>query len=269
MVDQAASFIGNIPEHYDRCMGPIFFADFAADMASRVAAIRPRRVLETAAGTGIVARKLRDLLPPDCDLTTTDLNAPMLDVARRKFGAGEKIEFRTADALALPFADGAFDAMVCQFGVMFFPDKAKSYREAHRVLTPGGRYLLSVWDDQRYNPVGRIAHEVIGGHFPSDPPTFFKVPFGYHSIDAVKTALIETDFADLEVFVVTRQVVIPDPLAFARGMVLGSPVFEQITTRNGDPEKIAGAVAEAFRRELGTNPCRTALQAIVFSARKP
>ena len=158
MSGDAARFIGNIPEHYDVGLGPMIFVDYAADIARRAAACIPTRVLETAAGTGIVTRQLRDFLPPGVHVAATDLNAPMLEVARTKFRSGEQVEFQPADATALPFSDGAFEAVVCQFGVMFFPQKDTSYREVHRVLSPGGRYLFSVWDSHRYNPFGRIAN---------------------------------------------------------------------------------------------------------------
>lgn len=167
-----AAFVGTIPQHYDQGLGPMIFVDYATDIAKRVAASNPARVLETAAGTGIVTRRLRDVLPASTHLTATDLNAPMLDIARAKFRSGEQIEFQPADATALPFADGSFDAIVCQFGVMFFPDKDKSYREAYRLLTPRGRYLFNVWDSHRHNPFGRIAHETAGRFFPADPPQF-------------------------------------------------------------------------------------------------
>jgi ubiquinone/menaquinone biosynthesis C-methylase UbiE len=166
MGDDAAGFIGTIPQHYDQGLGPMIFVDYAADIARRVASSNPTRVLETAAGTGIVTRKLRDALSKDARLTATDLNPPMLEVARAKFHAGEQVEFRPADATALPFADGSFDAVMCQFGIMFFPDKAKSCSEVFRVLAPGGRYVFSVWDSHRYNPFGRITHEVAGRFFP-------------------------------------------------------------------------------------------------------
>ena len=145
MGSDATSFTGNIPQHYDQGLGPIIFAEYAADIARRVVASRPARVLETAAGTGIVTRKLRDALPDGAQLTATDFNPPMLDIARTKFRPGEQVSFQQADATALPFADASFDAIVCQFGVMFFPDKAKSFAEAYRVLARGGRYVLSVW----------------------------------------------------------------------------------------------------------------------------
>jgi ubiquinone/menaquinone biosynthesis C-methylase UbiE len=170
MADQAAQFVGTIPENYDRGLGPHVFVDYAADLVRRVASGSPSKVLELAAGTGIVTRMLRDALPASAHLLATDLNPPMLEVARKKFNAGDKIVFQPADATALPFEDAAFDAIACQFGVMFFPDKDKSYREAYRVLSPGGRYLFNVWDAFEYNPFARIAHETIGRFLPPDVP---------------------------------------------------------------------------------------------------
>ena len=146
MTNQAAQFVGTIPENYDRGLGPHVFVDYAADLTRRVTSTSPNRVLEMAAGSGIVTRMLRDALPASTHLLASDLNPPMLEVARKKFKAGEKADFQPADATALPFEDAAFDAVVCQFGVMFFPDKDKSYREVYRVLSPGGCYLFNVWD---------------------------------------------------------------------------------------------------------------------------
>jgi ubiquinone/menaquinone biosynthesis C-methylase UbiE len=215
MTSNAASFVGNIPHHYDADLGPVVFVDYAADMTRRVGARPVSRVLETAAGTGIVSRQLRDAMPVNAHLTATDLNPPMVEVARTKFQSSEKVDLRSADAMALPFPDGVFDAVVCQFGVMFFPDKAKSYREVYRVLAPGGRHLFSVWDSQRYNPFGRIAHEVAGGFFPSNPPPFYSVPFSYNQIDPIKESLIDEGFGDLQIAVVKLEKKIPDVEAFA------------------------------------------------------
>jgi SAM-dependent methyltransferase len=270
MSDNAAGFIGSIPQHYDQGLGPIIFADFAADIAARVAAGNPARVLETAAGTGIVTRKLRDALPAAARLTATDLNPPLLEIARAKFRPGEQVELQPADAMALPFADGSFDAVVCQFGVMFFPDKAKSCSEVLRVLVPGGRYLFSVWDSHRYNPFGRIAHEIAGRFFPADPPQFHNVPFSCHQIDPIKELLIAADFGDIGVAVVRLEKVIPDAAIFARGLVYGNPLIDQIRSRGGvEPELIVHALVQALRGEFGDDPGRMPLQAIVFSAAKP
>jgi SAM-dependent methyltransferase len=226
MRDNAAGFVGDIPGEYDRGLGPVIFADYAADMARRVAAFCPRRVLETAAGTGIVTRLLRDLLPADAHLTATDLNPPMLAAARGKFRPDEAVEFRPADATALPFPDGAFDAVACQFGAMFFPDKDATFREARRVLAPHGRYVFSVWDAHRHNPFGRIAHAVAGSFFPSDPPGFYAVPFGYHRIDPIKDALLDAGFDGIRIAVVRQEEDIPSAAGFARGLVFGNPLVE-------------------------------------------
>jgi len=182
MSDRATDFTGSIPQFYDHGLGPVFFTDFADDIARRAAPLAPMRVLEIAAGTGIVTRRLRDLLPR-AHLIATDLNPPMLEVARQKFRPGEAVEFQPADATALPFPDASFDAVVCQFGVMFFPDKDKGHREARRVLVSGGRYLFSVWDSHRHNPIGWLITDILARFFPQDPPQFYQVPFSYHRIE--------------------------------------------------------------------------------------
>ena len=269
MSGNLADFSGNIPQNYDIGMGPIIFAGYAADIAQRIASHAPSSVLETASGTGIVTRALRDALPANTQLTATDLNVDMLEIARAKFRSSEQVAFQSADATALPFPDASFDAVICQFGVMFFPDKDKSYREARRVLAPGGRYMFSVWDAHRYNPFGRIAHEVIGSFFPTDPPKFYEVPFSYYLIDPIKESLMAAGLDRIVVSVVRQQRSVADFSAFARGVVFGNPVFDQIRQRGGvEPTQIQEAVASAMRKEFGGEPGVMPIQAIVFEARK-
>ena len=267
MSDSQSAFVGSIPEHYDRNLGPIIFTDYAADIARRAAAGKPAKVLETAAGTGIVTRALRDHVSAGTRLTATDLNEPMLDVARTKFRPGEQVEFQQADAMALPFADGSFDTVVCQFGVMFFPDKDQSYREVHRVLTPGGRYLFNIWDSHRYNAAGRIVHEVASSFFAADPPQFMSVPFSY-LFEPAKESLIAAGFADITAAVVRLEKDLPKPETLARGLVYGNPLSDQIRSRGGiDPEKVVEAVVAEYRREFADG--RVPMQATVISATKP
>ena len=264
MSSNVTGFTGNIPEHYDEGLGPVLFVDYADDIARRTAAFAPKRVLETAAGTGFVTRRLRDLMPA-AEITATDLNAPMLQRAAAKFTPKDKIKFQPADATALPFPDKAFDTVVCQFGIMFYPDKEKSYREAYRVLAAGGRYLFSVWDEHRFNPAPRLVHEMLGGLFPDDPPRFYEVPFAYHRIDPIREAVTEAGFSDFRAAVLHIDKAVPDMAAFTRGLIYGNPVVEQIRTRGGDPDQIVETLSAALRREFG-DPARVPLQVIMFEA---
>lgn len=267
MTDDPTQFVGSIPQFYDQGLGPIIFADYADIVAQRVAAYAPRRVLETAAGTGIVSRRLRDLLPAASHLTATDLNPPMLDTARAKFRAHEGVTFQPADATELPFPDQSFDALVCQFGVMFFPDKNKAYRDARRVLAPGGRYFFSVWDSHDHNLFGRLVTDVLRQTFAMDPPSFMAVPFGYHALDPIRASLGDAGFGDLRIDIVRRIKTIVDYDKFASGLVLGSPVVDQIRSRGVDPEGLTTAVADTLRRALAPSD-KLAIQAILFEARR-
>ena len=266
MSNNAAGFTGDIPQHYDEGLGPILFVDYADDIARRAAAYAPKRVLETAAGTGIVTRRLYDVLP-QAEILATDLNLTMLQWAAKKFRPTDgRVAFRPADATALPFADNMCEAIVCQFGVMFYPDKEKSYREAYRVLAPGGRYIFNVWDSHRHNPFGRMAHEIASSFFANDPPQFYNVPFGYHLIDPIKESLIAAGFSDLKIAVVKKEHKLTDAAARARGMILGNPIVDQIKARGGDPNTVVEAAKAALEREFASKPIP--LQAIVFEARK-
>ena len=264
-----ASFVGEIPANYERHLGPIIFEEFAAKTAERVAAFSPMQVLETAAGTGIVTRELRNRLPAGSNLTATDLSDAMLKVARAKFEPTSQVKFQTADATSLPFADSTFDGVVCQFGIMFYPDLKESDREVYRVLIPGGHYVFSVWDSHDHNAFGRIAHQIAGQLFPSDPPPFYLAPFSCHKIDPIKEALITTGFVDIEIAVVGLWKGVPDVSALAKGLVFGNPMADQIRARGAHPETMLSALTEALNREILTSGGQAWLQMIVFTARKP
>jgi len=268
MDDNSAKFVGSIPDFYDRGMGPVIFADFAADMAQRVKALNPKLVVETAAGTGILTRAMRDVLPGRTKIIATDLNPPMLEVAKRKFARGEPVVLQPADAVNLPFDDACCDLLVCQFGVMFFPDKEESFRTAYRVLEDGGHYLVSVWDSHAFNPFGEVIHRVAGSFFPDNPPQFYAVPFSYSALDPIKAGLQAAGFSGIEVSVNRIEKVVTDPELFARGTVFGNPMFDQIRARDGDPEAVAQAILAELKERFGTEPMVLQLQEIVFTARK-
>jgi ubiquinone/menaquinone biosynthesis C-methylase UbiE len=192
------AFAGSIPALYDRCLGPLLFEPYAADLAERVRALAPDDILETAAGTGIVTQTVAEAVPK-ARIVATDLNADMLAVARPKF-PNAQVSFEVADAQSLPFGDGSFDAVICQFGAMFFPDRIGAYREARRVLRPGGTLLMNVWDSLERNEVSHRLAQAVARLFPDDPPTFLqRVPFGYHDPARVEQDVRAAGFTDVAV----------------------------------------------------------------------
>jgi SAM-dependent methyltransferase len=263
MTEQSARFIGSIPTNYDDGLGPHIFFGFADDLAGRAALHGPRRVLELAAGTGIFSRRLRDAMPADSSLMVTDLNPPMLEVAQGKFAGDEAVLFEQADASKLRFADSSFDLVSCQFGVMFFPDKVGSFKEVRRVLTEDGHYLFNVWGSWASNPFARIAHETVAGFFPDDPPGFYRVPFGYCDPVEISNSLNEAGFetVNFDWVELTSDIISCD--LFARGLIYGNPLFEEVTQRGGDPKQVCRDVSSALATELGST---MPIQALVFDA---
>src|SRR4030095_3377211 len=197
MPDRPDAFVGTVPQHYDRYLGPVLFHGFADDLAARVTPRPGIRVLEVAAGTGIVTRRLLARVRGHGTLVATDLNEAMMAHGRREVPADPALEWRQADATALPFPDRTFDAVVCQFGLMFFPDKALAAREAFRVLTSGGVYLFNVWDAFEHNPIADITHRTVIELFPADPPQFYATPYGFSQPEPIVALLTQAGFAQI------------------------------------------------------------------------
>jgi SAM-dependent methyltransferase len=193
--DVDAAFAGTIPQVYERYLVPLIFEVYAADLTARIKHFQPSRVLEIAVGTGVVTRRLAKTLPSDVFIVATDLNQPMLDQAAA-VGTSRPVEWQQADAMQLPFPDGAFDVVVCQFGVMFFADKAKAYFEARRVLRPGGWFIFNVWDRIEQNEFADTVTRSLEAVFPNDPPRFLaRIPHGYHDPAVIAHDLAHGGFA--------------------------------------------------------------------------
>jgi ubiquinone/menaquinone biosynthesis C-methylase UbiE len=269
MTSKHAQFVGSIPEIYEEHLGPLLFRHYARDLARRVDGRSSRRVLETACGTGISTEYLREALPDDGEIVATDLSEPMLEFARSRRTNLPNVRFEIADACSLPFPDGSFDAVVCQFGVMFFPDKERAMVEARRVLRAGGQLIFNVWDSLSRNPVPRIAHQTIAGFFDGEAPTFLLTPFGYHETDPIVDLLDRVGFESIDVEKVPTVVERPSARSLAIGLVEGNPGIIEIRERaSAGSDEIVEAVAQAIREELGDDPVRCPLEAIVVSARR-
>jgi ubiquinone/menaquinone biosynthesis C-methylase UbiE len=267
--DRNVLFQGAIPENYDRYLGPVIFEPYAEDLVARLKSKKLERVLEIACGTGIVTRRLRDALPTKTEIVATDLNPDMFEFAKPKFRNGEKVKWQRADASALPFPDRSFDAVACQFGYMFVPDKAAAMRESHRVLKPGGTFLFNVWDSFDANPFGQIAHTTIASFFDHDPPKFYQIPFSLCDSEVVRELLQNAGFEKIESFAETRPCRATSVKAFATGLVRGNPVGTEATERGVDPEKIIAALAKNLAERFGGTVVEGTMRAIVWQATKP
>lgn len=261
------AFSGNIPKLYERYLVPLIFLPYAVDLARRVASEPVSRVLEVAAGTGAVTRAMASVLPESVSITATDLNPAMLQEAQ-SMPIQRPVEWRQADASALPSGDGEFDAVVCQFGVMFFPDRPRAFAEARRVLRPGGRYLFNVWGSLANNAPARIIHEAVAGMFPGNPPQFLgRTPYAYFDHEAIARDLAAAGFTAPPSFdVVTVPARAAEVREAAIGFVQGTPLRAEIEAR--DPARLADATeiaTRALEREFGTGALDSSIQAHVVT----
>ncbi len=267
MTDRNAAFAGSIPAVYDRCLGPLLFEPYAEALLAAVDWSRSQAVLEVAAGTGIVTERLRRVLPASARLVATDLNPDMLAIAGERVRA-TGIEWRPADAMSLPFDDATFDDVVCQFGVMFFPDKLAAMRETRRVLRPGGRFVFNVWGSLDSNPMFRLASEIVPRYFTSDPPDFYQVPFSCHDEPMLRRTLSDAGFEVSALEAVDRVGHCPTAREAATGVVTGNPTVVAIRERATAPEEtVIDAVAAAFADAGGVAPFKMPLRAIQVVAR--
>lgn len=261
------AFAGSIPALYQRYLVPLIFEPYAADLALRVSQRQPARVLEIAAGTGVVTRQLATTLPPDIQIVATDLNQSMLDHAAT-VKTSRPVEWCQADAMQLPFQDEMFDVVVCQFGVMFFPDKAKAFSEARRVLRPGGYLIFNVWDRIEENEFSDTVTHALETVFPSDPPRFMaRTPHGYHDLSTIAQDLRHGGFAKpVESTTMFARSRADSPRIPAIAYCHGTPLRNEIEAR--DPLRLAEATdtAEyALGKRFGPNILDGKIQAHIIA----
>lgn len=266
----SSTFSGSVPRAYHAYLVPLIFEAYARDMVTRLAPTPKDRILELACGTGIVTRTILEALPTGSagNLTATDLNQAMIDVALGYVGTDPRLKFQPVDACSIPFADRSFDAIACQFGVMFFPDKLKAMREARRVLAPGGRYIFNCWSSLGDNPIPQVVHETVGAMFHENPPTFLaRLPYAYHDVREIERVTRAGGFTNVSVEEVEFPCTAPTAEAAARGFVEGTPLRGElgergVTDATAHWQRAAKALAERF----GDRPCRSTMRAAVVTA---
>lgn len=261
-------FAGGIPDLYETYLVPLIFDTYAQDLAERTAALSPLSVLETAAGTGVVTRKLAVQLPPKTHYVVTDLNQPMLDHAAAKQGVDDRITWQQADALQLPFDDASFDAVVCQFGVMFFPDKVAGFVEARRVLKPGGRFVFNVWDAIEVNEFAHVVTQAVSSIFADDPPLFLaRTPHGYHDVDTIRSDVLSAGFAEVEVETKQETSTALSPRHPAIAYCQGTPLRNEIEVRDaGQLERVTDSAAKAISKHFGSGPVEGKIRGHIVTA---
>lgn len=266
MKDQELRFRGSVPEKYEALMVPLIFRPYAEELARRACDLQPRRILETAAGTGAVTRALHAALPA-AEIVATDLNQPMLDVNAGRI-ASDHVEFVEADALQLPFDAASFDLVVCQFGAMFFPDKVRGHSEARRVLRDGGSYLLAIWDSIERNPLTAATQQVLIDAFPDNPPLFMREgPFGYADPVRIETDLHEAGFGTVEIETVEMRSRSPSAHEAASALCYGTPMGVELDEREpGSLERVYPLVEEALRQFEGPDGVDASMSAHIVTA---
>ncbi|PYG61709.1 class I SAM-dependent methyltransferase [Rhizobium sp. UGM030330-04] len=268
MLEADRVFAGSIPENYDRYMVPLIFAPFAADMARRAAALMPVDILEIAAGTGVVTRNLAPRLSPAANYVVTDLNQPMLDFAASRQAPDNRIKWQQADAQTLPFESATFDLVFCQFGAMFFNDRQSAYREAKRVLKPGGHYLFNVWDRIEENHFADDVTNALARLFPDDPPRFMaRTPHGYHDTALIRRELEKAGFSRVSIETMPAQSHAPSPripaVAYCQGTVLRTEIEARAP---GTLDAVTDYAASAIEARHGSGEIAAKIQAHVILA---
>ena len=268
MTDSDKVFGGSIPDIYDDYMVPMIFEAHAEDLARRAAAHSPIDVLETAAGSGVVTRAVARLLGADALLTVTDLNPPMLERARSRQADDRRIAWQPADALDLPFPEASFDAVLCQFGAMFFPDRVKGYAEARRVLRPGGRFLFNIWDRIGANEFADAVVGSLAELWPDDPPRFLaRTPHGHGDTALIRAELERAGFRDIVIETLDGISRAPSAEFVAIAYCQGTPMRNEIEAR--DPTGLGRATdhaAAAIARRWGEGPVEARIRGHVMEA---
>jgi ubiquinone/menaquinone biosynthesis C-methylase UbiE len=260
-------FTGSIPALYDQYLGSLLFQPYASDIAGRLTDLTGGRLLETAAGTGIVTRALAAALFDQVQIVATDLNQPMLDHAATHLSSS-RVTWQQADALNLPFEDALFDRVVCQFGIMFVPDKLKAYQEALRVLKPGGSFIFNVWDKIEENEFARLVAEAVKALFPQNPPMFLgRTPYGYHNQETIRDELLKTGFSGVKSETIVCRSRASSPSHPAIGYCQGTPLRGEIEARGVSClQEATDAATEAIASRFGIGAVDGKIQAHVIVA---
>lgn len=258
------SFSGSVPANYDKYLGPFLFEPYSLDLVERINDIQLTNVLELACGTGRLTRHLVKVIPSGGRLVASDLNPDMLEVAKGKI-TDPKIQWQVLDAQELPFEDNSFDLVICQYGVMFFPDKMKAYAEAYRVLKAGGRFIFNVWDEMAFNPAIEVIHKALQETFGDNAPDFLsKGPYSYFDEEEIAKSIQEAGFTSVQIELVVKYSSYHTAEDLIKGFFDGTPLgaylkdFDKPVT-----EELFRKIEQRLEEQVGKDGKEASLQALV------
>jgi ubiquinone/menaquinone biosynthesis C-methylase UbiE len=266
MAENSIQFTAGIAEIYEKYLAPVFFISTSKDLVTHIPG-SPAKILELATGTGQVTRILVERYP-DAKIFATDLNPGMLGVAKR-IVTSENISWDIVNAEEIPYSSDEFDALICQFGIMFFPDKQKALGEAYRVLKPGGTITFNTWDKLESNHICKLADDAVKSVFKVDPPQFYHVPFSMYDTDEMTKMMQSAGFKNIKIenrkiegFSDSAENAV---LAFTEG----NPIAEQIKERDESKLPVLkAAMLDAFKKEYGNGSFNIPLSEFIVTAIK-
>ena len=262
-----SSFTDDVAAFYESTLVPLIFEPYADDLAARTRALHPTSVLEVACGTGVVTRALASSLPKTCAITATDLNDAMVAHGER-MGTVRPVNWRQADVMALPYADGTFDVVVCQFGTMFFPDRVAAYGEVRRVLRPGGTFLFNIWNAIEDNEFAHVVTSAVAALYPDDPPLFLaRTPHGHGRPGEIESDVEAAGFEQCSLRQRDDSSSAANPKVPAIAYCHGTPLRNEIEAR--DPaglERATAAATAALEARYGKGPIEGRISAVVVAA---
>jgi ubiquinone/menaquinone biosynthesis C-methylase UbiE len=262
------SFSGSVAENYERYLGPLLFEPYAIDLVNRIQPRKITRVLELACGTGRVTKHIANTVSPETSIIASDLNPDMISIARKKVN-NLNVDWQVVDMQNISFDDNSFDLVICQYGIMFVPDKGKAYAEMYRVLRKDGVILMNAWDSLAKNPLFETANKVVNSFFPTDPVLFYQVPFSYHDEATMKKHLSDAGFHSAMIKHVRKNCTTNSAADVVKGLIEGNPAHGFILERNAAllPE-IKKALEDEVTRQFGDRPCVCPMQAFVIEGIK-
>jgi ubiquinone/menaquinone biosynthesis C-methylase UbiE len=240
---------GSAPELYERYLVPATTAVWAPDLIERAGLQAGERVLDVACGTGIVARLAAAQVGSTGRVAGLDLNAGMLEMARSlQDRTGSSIAWHHGSVLAMPFPDAAFDAVLCQLGLQFFPDRPTALQETHRVLAPGGRLALNVYSAIERNPAPRALADALDRHLDPSASAFKRAEHVLADAETVRTLVGGAGFRDPEVHAVTKTIRFPSPREWVRIQLAATPLATVVGQMESGQRT---ALLEALVKDVG------------------